>query len=252
MRSNANPIVFTKLELILQRLLDSFQHGYTQFTSGEVPLNKACAFVKKFNIQYQVDADKNLRARRKRNGLGNAKLLLLIRKEKLYWWLLVTAPDLGSHHAHISEKLIDLEKSSNRLRFEGFELGELPYSKPKKSKPSNYKERSNRARWTWRLSKDAYESIRFRIIEDVRSGCKSKLISLISGLYSLPGFGGVRSQVGKLVALYRAEVKRSAIKDAPKPLKVLKYVRRIRNDGIRLSCLVDAYKQKLDDAKGYV
>lgn len=252
MRSTANPIVFTRLELILQRLLDSVQHGYTHVVNGEVSAHRALSLATKFDIQYQVFADKNLRARRKRNGLGNAKWLCLSRRDKVYWWLLVNAPDLGAHFAHTSEKLIDVEKSLNALRFEGYELVQLPHLKPTKCKPANFKERSNQTRLTWRLSAGAYESFRCRIIEDVRSGCPSRLISLIRELYSLPGFGGVRSQVGKLVALYCAEVKRAGIKNAPKPLEVLRYVRRLRDDGIRLSLLAQAHQQKLDEAKNHV
>lgn len=252
MRSNANPLVFTRLELILQRLLDSIQHGYTCVVNGEVPANKALRLASKFDIQYQIFADKNLRARRKRNGLGNARWLCLVRKDKVYWWLMVTPQNSGAHLSHTSEKLVDLNGSAKTLTVEGFELVELAHSKPTKHKPTNYHERKNPTRLTWRLTAEAYNNFRSRIILDVRAGDLFRLVGLIHELYSMPGYGGVRSQVGKLVALYSAEVKRAGLNNAPKPLAVLRYVRRLRDDGIRLSILADAYQQKLDEAKSHV
>lgn len=53
------------------------------------------------------------------------------------------------------------------------------------------------------------------------------------------------SAVCKLVALYTAEVRRASLQNAPKPLKTLRYVRRLPDSGIRLSVLVECYKQKL-------
>jgi hypothetical protein len=204
MRSTANPIVFTKLELILQRLMDSVQMGYTHFASGQVTPSKALKLASKFDIQYQVFADKNLRARRKRNSLGNAKWLCYIKNDVVYWWLMVTPPSAGNHLAHTAENLIDVTKAE-ALKFEHFELVVLPYGKLTKPKPSNYKERKKPRRWTWRLNKDAYENVRLRIIEDVRLADPYKLTVLISTLYSMPGFGEIRIQVGKLVGLYNAK-----------------------------------------------
>lgn len=83
------------------------------------------------------------------------------------------------------------------------------------------------------------------MIEQVRTRNKQALFKVVLDLYSLPGFGEIRSQVGKLVALYRHEVKRNEISDAPDPLKILPYLRRMANIGIRLNDLVKSYKQKL-------
>lgn len=252
MRSTANPIVFTRLELILQRLLDSVQKGYTHVASGQVSPSKALKLASKFDIQYQVFADKNLRARRKRNSLGNAKWLCYIKNDVVHWWLMVTPPTAGNHLAHSTEKLLNVTKVGASLKYEQFELVELPYGKPTKPKPSNYKERNKPRRWTWRLNKEAYENARLRIIEDVRLSDPYNLTGLIRALYSMPGFGEIRSQVGKLVGLYNAEVKRSGLKNAPPPLDKLRYVRRLANNGVRLSVLAESYQQKLDEVNSHV
>lgn len=252
MRSTANPIVFTKLDLILQRLLDSVQHGYTHVTSGQVTPSKASKLASKFDIQYQVFADRNERARRKHTDLGNAKWLCYAKNDVIYWWLLVTHPEQGDHFAHASEKLIDVTKAGGTLKFEQFELVELPYAKPTKPKPAHHKERSKPTRWTWRLTKEAYENARLRIIDNVKSGDPYKLTGIIRALYSMPGFGGIRSQVGKLVALYKSEVKRAGLQNAPATLETLRYVRRLPDDGIRLSVLAEAHHRKLDEVHNHV
>lgn len=252
MRSTANPIVFTKLDLILQRLLDSVQHGYTHVASGQVTPSKASKLASKFDVQNQVFADRNERARRKHTDLGNAKWLCYAKNDVIYWWLLVTHPEQGDHFAHTSEKLVDVTKAGNCLKLEQFELAELPYSKPTKPKPAHYKERSKPTRWTWRLTKEAYEDARHRIIDVVRSGDPYQLTGIIRALYSMPGFGEIRSQVGKLVALYSAEVKRAGLINAPAPIETLRYVRRLPDDGVRLSVLVEAYQRKLDEVKSHV
>lgn len=259
MRSTANPLVFTKLDLILQRVLDSVQHGYTHVAIGQVTPSKALRLASKFDIQYQVFADKNLRARRKRNGLGNAKWLCYTKNDVVYWWLMVTPPEYGDHLAHVSERVVDVTKVGNTLKFEQFELVELPYSKPTKHQEERdnlgykrYKARTKPSRLTWRLTTEAYENARLRIIEDVRSGDSYKLTGVIRALYTMPGFGGIRRQVGKLVALYNAEVKRAGLQNAPTPLDTLRYTRRIADDGIRLSVLTEAYQLKLDEVSRHV
>lgn len=245
MRSNANPLVFTKLELILQRLLDSVQHGYTHVASGQTTPTKALRLASKFDVKYQVCADKNLRARRKRNGLGNAKWLCFTKNEVVYWWLLVTKPSAGEHLAHSTEKLVDVAQKGTRLGFQDYELVELPYAKFTCPRSKRYKERSKPARLTWRICSEVYENIRVRIIEDVRSCDMNKLVSLLCHLYGMPGFGGVRSQVGKLVAHYTRQVKIINLANSPTPPSNLKYVRRLSDSGIRLFMLAESYLYKI-------
>lgn len=50
---------------------------------------------------------------------------------------------------------------------------------------------------------------------------------------------GLTPQIGKIAALYRAEVNRSVIKDAPMPPKRLSYLRRLKQDGMSLAQLLN-------------
>lgn len=221
-----SPIVYTSRTILMQRLADAVNHGYTHWIAGSVSLNRSQKLVKKFDMTYQIFADRNLRARRKRTGLGNARLLLWKNDETIRWWLLVTAPANGEHPAHSIEKLRNALERNGRIVIDGFELVRLP------------KNGSENTKWTWRMTETKYQSWRDSIIFTVRKGAPNALHQMLYQLWSSPGFAGIRSQVGKLAALYRAEVQRSSRKDAPMPPKRLPYVRRLRDDGVSVAQLL--------------
>lgn len=237
-----NPVVLTSRDVAMQRLLDAVNNGYSEYATGEVSMERAQAVFQKFAIQYQVDADRNVRVRRKRNGLGNATLILLRMDGKILWWLLVTPADRGEHLAHTFEKLRSALDRKSRLIFDGYELVRLP--KPSKFKPLNNNAKSSQARLTWRISREAERSLRYAIIDAVRQDTPYRLDLLIYRIWACPGFGGVRSQIGKLAALYRAEVRRANRLDAPAPPKRLVYLRRLKSGGMRLSEIVAANRRQ--------
>ncbi|MDA8416479.1 MAG: hypothetical protein M0Z78_05325 [Betaproteobacteria bacterium] len=217
-------LIKTDRNLLMQRLSDCVVNGYPLWVSGGVAENKVGSLVRRFDLNYQVLADRNERARRKRAGLGNARLLLWHDKNagRVLWWMFVTPPESGSHAAHTLEKLRDM-RQRERVELHGFELARLP----KRGKDGE--------RFTWRMTEHKYSAWRDSIIEIVRSGNIRELHEMLYGLVASPGFGGIRSQVGKLVSLYRAEIKRRGLKEAPKPPKQLRYLRRLRDTGIPLS-----------------
>lgn len=217
-------LIMTDRSLLMQRLGDCITHGYPLWISGGVSENKVDSLVRRFDLNYQFLADRNERARRKRAGLGNAKLLLWhdAAAGRVLWWLFVTPVDIGTHAAHRLEKLVDSRKKEGRVCFQGFELVTLP------------KKGQEGERLTWRMGERKYAAWRDSIIETVRSRNIRELNRMLYGLFSSPGFGGIRSQIGKLVKLYRAEVKRSGLNEAPPPPKTLRYVRRLKDKGIPL------------------
>lgn len=221
-------LVFSRRELVMQRLMDAVTHGYSFWESGSVSIERSPKLVQKFELNFQTNADRNLRFRRKRAGLGNAKLVLWRDKEVIFWFLLVTPPNSGLHAAHSLERLKGAFKPGERIEIDGFELVRLP------KKGAGRKGTC----LTWRMEEKKYQGWRDSIIDSVRKGSSQKLDELLRKLWSNPGFYGVRSQVGKLVALYRAECQRASRKDAPTPPRRLPYVRRMSNYGDRLSNLV--------------
>ncbi len=215
-----DPVIFTARNVLMQAILDAVVHGYTHHVSGGTPLPKLKHTIDVFALNYMAFADRHERARRKRHGLGNTRALLLARGDRVEWWLLATSPDAGKHPVHETDNLSDAHQPGQRIVIDGYEIVRVP-------KPG-----SSTSKLTWRMTDRKCQGLRDYIIETVRSRSHSQMHKMLYQLYSTPGFAGIRSQVGKLVALYRAEVKRSGIKDAPRPPRHLHYLRRIPHAGV--------------------
>lgn len=221
-------LIVTNVASAMQMNGDAVRAGYTNWSSGVVSVERCPQFVKKMEVQFRTSADRNERARRKRAGLGNARLVLLLINGKVHWWLFVTSPKHGDHPAHKQEKLCDATSKNGRVLMLNFELVKLTRHGHKNRMVTT----KSALRWTWRLIDDAYQGWRARIIDDVRNGTPNALDYLTYQLWALPGFSGIRSQIGHLAALYRAEVKRKNRDDAPPLPKKLYYVRRMRITGM--------------------
>lgn len=219
----------------MQRIADAVSHGFTHHISGAVSIDKLPRLVAKFDLNFQVFVDRNVRARRKREKLGNVQMVLWHNNGMVRWWLLATAPEEGEHHIHKAEKLRNALDRAGRIEIDGFELVRLP-KKEKEKEKENFREKATCL--TWRMSEQKYQEWRLSIIDAVRSRSTNSMHHLLYRLYSSPGFSGIRSQIGKLAALYHAEIKRASIKEAPKPPKRLNYVRRLKQSGITLLQLV--------------
>ena len=231
-----NILIFTSRVLAMQRMQDSLVHGYTHFTCGSLPIPRAPKVITKFDINYQVFGDRNLRARRKRANLGNANLILLKKDSMIHWWLFVTPPAGGDHAAHSLEKLRDSTLRDERVQIDGFELVTLP------------KKGTEKTKLTWRMTQQKYQDWRMSIIDTIRKGSAHAMHNMSYQLWTSPGFSGIRSQIGHLAALYNAEVKRASRKNAPALPKCLPYVRRLPNQGITLLQLLAETKLRTNAA----
>jgi hypothetical protein len=225
-------LIFKSRNLLLQRVSDQVVHGYSHYCSGTVSIERCQNLVRKFDLNYQVLADRNLRARRKSNDLGNASLLLYYDNAVIHWWMMVTDPQSGEHLAHHRESLLNAMTKEGRCQINGCELVKLP------------KKGAEGTKMTWRMTAKKYEDWRLFIIDSVRKASSNALHNMIYQLWSSPGFSGVRTQIGHLTAHYRAEVKRASRKDAPQTPKRLPYVRRMQTQGITLTQLVWETKAK--------
>jgi len=184
-----DPPVFTRKTVFLQRIQDAVAKGYCHYISGQVSPQKALVLCRKFAELYDVQNDKNTRYRRKANGLGNARLLLYLRKDlSLYFVMLVTP---GEHVAHHLEKLQDCRTVP--LCFEEFELVLLTLKG--RSRPT----------LTWRFTKATVLAWQSRLHQNTAHHDKVGLYQSWYSLYRVPGFAGVRRQVGELVAFWRRE-----------------------------------------------
>ncbi len=219
-----DPPVLLHKTVLMQRIADYIRLGYHWHTSGTVQLHKTTTFVRKISSLYLVHIRKDERYRRKRQNLGNAVLLLWQPEPSsgtIAWWLLVTD---GHHPAHQLERLRNAQRE--RVNVTGYELALM--TKPDHAKPV----------LTWRMSKETYEAWRERIIKSVRAKTDMQLNQAWYSLYRTPGFAGIRQQVGKLVALFRAEYQRSRSEPFSLPRMKLRYVQRLKNTQIPLSAVL--------------
>lgn len=245
--------VISSRNQLMQQLMDGVRHGYTLFTNGSIRPDQLVKMIRKFSVVYQIDEDRNGRYRRRRNGLGNAKLFLFYRDDLIYWWLLVSPFEKGEHAAHALEKLHDVFGKGKRIEIDGYELVRMPRNtkdhRKKESDEDRLAHEINKcgakvlskniemrpvSRLTWRMTKNKEKEWRDSIIEAVRKHSNTSLHRLVYKLWSSPGFGGIRSQIGKLAALYRAEVKRNRRSDAPKLPQKLPYLRRLKITGMTI------------------
>lgn len=254
-------LVFTNRTIVMQRIMDAITNGFSCYCCGTVSQDRCAKLVSKFELNYQISADRNERARRKRSGLGNASIVLWLNNGVVRWWLFVTPKIAGDHAAHSIEKLREATSKNGRIEIDGFELVSLPKkaapidndrnndinkakkrekdeAQAKKSpKKLSLRYQHKLAQLTWRMTERKNQAWRDSIIDAVRKSSNRSIEVLIYQLWSSPGFSGIRSQIGKLAALYRAEVKRASRKDVPVLPKKLGYVRRLKNQGVTLAQL---------------
>lgn len=220
------PAVLLHKSSLLQRLADLVRLGYVCWTAGTVSLHRAPRLAIKFADYYATNLSADQRYRRKRDGRGNAQLLLWREyptSPEIHWFLLVTA---GDHPAHTLERLRNAR--FDRITVTGYEL--VQQTRPGQEKPA----------WTWRMSASHYEAWRGSVVEVVRRHADMALAQAWQSLHRSPGFAPIRRQVRKVAALCLAEWKRT--RSGPFPLARIRvpYVSRLRHETVPLQLLLVA------------
>ena len=220
---------------LMQQVSDHVRRGYRHWASGTVPLERARAWSEKAIKLYEVEQDRNRRARAKKAGRGSAYLLFypLDRSpetKRLGWILLVTD---GDHPAHRLEKLCRAELSPVTLF--GYNLAREP------------KAGVEHPPWTWRMSRDTYEAWRERIIDVIRRGSDLDLQQVLKVLRGAPGFAGVRRQIKALHRLIRYEWSaRHGRATRPPTLPRIWFAPRMQVIRVSLSAYLQAHKRAQD------
>jgi hypothetical protein len=194
--------------------------------SGSCPVDKIEQLIVNFDLNYQACASRYQRLKRVRLGLGNVHLVMFLKGDLVYWWLLATNPEAGRHPIHETDNLKNALVAGERIETNGFEL----VRSPKKGTGDN--------KLTWRMNSSKFEDFHNGIVAAVRSRSYQRMRNILDYLWTCPGFSGVRSQTGNLAVIYRAEAKRASVKDAPMPSKHLHYLNRIDHVGMSVKQLV--------------
>lgn len=184
-----NPVVLIGKTLFLQRVQEAVGAGYQYHIGGTIELDRSPSLTRKFASTYLVHVDKNERFRRKAGNFGNARLLLRLNEAQSIDYLLLVTP--GEHPAHQLERLKDAGRVP--LTYREFELVRLTLKG--RQKPS----------LTWRLNAETVEAWKQRLHLHTAHYDRNEIFRDWYSLYRTPGFGGVRRQVGDLVAYWRRD-----------------------------------------------
>jgi hypothetical protein len=250
-----DPPVYVKKSVFMQRIVDMVTRGHSKQTGGETTDEKVWKLTQKLARVYEVNIDRNERARRRKAKKGTAVLLLWRSGPgKIRWLLLVTRT--GEHRANQLEELKDAFQPQGRITFTGYELVRLPKPAPKpgsripkrarlknkereSSVTKHAKKQSGGTTLTWRMTAQNYQNWRQRAIDTARMGNAREVDQFLDVLYGTPGFRGCRFQVGKIMALFRAEWRRVRSDKEPLPEdRPLYYTRRLPDATVSLRALM--------------
>jgi hypothetical protein len=230
-RDPADPFVFTKKTVWMQRIADNVRAGSDRYISGKTDLKKIPHLVTKFSERYVLNAPRSTMALRRKQGQTTARWLGWYNAADglVHWQLLarLAEPD--------GERWRD--PTVDRIRVPGgYEL--IRKTRIGASAPA----------WTWKYSREQYQHLRDQMIELVRLRHDAILKQWIFSTHRTPGFAGSREQVKQLWKLLRSEWKRSRGKDEvmPEIPKNIGYVRRLPDVGQLWSQIETGKKEQPD------
>ena len=226
MQRPSNPFVFTKKTVFMQRISDAVVNGAVRYIQGTIPVSKAGFFASKMKERYEYDLSYKEASRKRKLGYATAKLLFWHPEkgcETLNWILLVTNGKFKDG-VGLDEDWLDPKYKGGRISVTNYRLTRIP---------STF---DTKPRWSWRYTRASYDGLRNDIVNAIRTKNDERLRQLIYSIYKSPSFGGVREQVKSLVSLIKEEWKRTrgSKEGMPEIPKVLGYVRRLEDKGVRL------------------
>jgi len=263
-----DPDVFQRKTAFMQRIADLVRTGHSRYVQGEIRPERVPILAAKFNHLYQCDQTRLQASRMRQEGIVDARLLLWIGQadDLLSWILLANARENLKWLLPDSSQQQWRNAEDQRIKLTGYELVRLnaPVTPSERSRLANLKRRlqetsgaeqkrisvaygrayrasKNRLRWTWRYERDTYQSLRQEVIRVIRNRRDDELRTLLAMVWRTPGFSGTREQVFQLRELVFAEWKRHRGKEsAPELPKNIGYVRRLKDDVIPVSKLINS------------
>lgn len=228
--------VFT-LTVAMQRLCDAARRGYVYYFDGVVQAKKARLLRWKFQERYNVDEHRNVRARRRARGEAAAVMIMYelpspqesasAHSEPHVGWVVLITP--GEHAAYWRGESIKIAmEDDQRLTIGQFQMLRRTRPDGNASSPS----------WTWAFTQAAYKEWRERVVRSARGEHTESPTRLLTDLYRFGSFRGIRSDIGRIVSLYRREWKKRRRRGDPFPsLPRLGYVQRLPNEYVDINTL---------------
>lgn len=203
---------------LMQAIQDCVSNGFTQYTSGVITGEKLPDFLKKMSIKYAVNQHRQTEYRRRKKGVGNARLYVypaneFMAPQSFVFYLLVSN---GIHAAHEGEELQDIHEKRQRITVGQFEL--VRQTRVGNSTPC----------WTWRFTQESRETWETLVVKLARNKNTPKLKQAIYSLDKMPGFSGIRKDrkhlYTRMKAAWRKEHKTS---DVMPPIPLNRWLRRV-------------------------
>ncbi len=180
---------------VMQDIVRHIAKGYVWYIRGVVPAARIERFASKMAVQFQTELNANRRAYRKARGHANARMFLYPSRVDGFEFVVLMTD--GEHAARQTERFEKVTDKRRRLVF--YER----YEAIKMSAPGGA------PRWTWRLTDEAYEAYASAVRIGVRKADERDIKGVISTVYGMPGFRGLRRQMVGLLKLLHAEWKRA-------------------------------------------
>lgn len=266
-----DPGIFQRKTAFMQRIADLVRTGHSRYVQGEIRPERVPILAAKFNHLYQCDQTRLQASRMRREGIVDARLLLWVGQEddQISWILLANAREDLKWLLPESSRQQWYNAENQRIKLTGYELVRLnaPVTPSERNRLAILKKRlqetsgaeqkkisvaygrayrasKNRLRWTWRYERDTYESLRHEVIRVIRNRRDDELKTLLAMVWRTPGFSGTRQQVYQLRELVFSEWKRHRGKEsAPELPKNIGYVRRLKDDVIPVSRLINSIRK---------
>lgn len=174
--------------------------GYSRYTTGTIEIKKLDKFLYKLEDRYRINATRQMRYRAKQRGEANVEIVMWKENDLVHFWLMVS---LGAGVIEDMEKLHSVTDKKHRITVTGFELVRT--------------QRSEKARWTWRMSKENYADFEVRIKNACRHKNDDHIRQCIYSLERMPVFSEMRQQAFELFKFLKGEYKRAYSQKFPFP-----------------------------------
>lgn len=230
----ADPFVFTKKTVFMQRVADQVRAGHQRYVQGSCSLAKVADLHQKLARFHHLNLPRMEASRTRKGGSSTARLLFWLPNTEsvestlggdVFWVLLTTE---GEPPIPNNERWRD--PLTDRIEVLGYEL--VRHTRAGSRSPS----------WSWRYTPKAYKELRDSLVHAIRHREDWTMREKIQRIAKTPGFALAREQCKKLLELIRGEWKRHRGADEVLPELPVRfgYVRRLPDVGQRHSALMRA------------
>jgi hypothetical protein len=229
--SPANPYIFTKKTVWMQRVARTVSDGATLYIQGSTRLENVAFKAVEFHKRFRINEAKHRAIQARKQGNPVNRWFAWTDHMGLVHWVLLHEPGT---RVDATEKWCNVV--DDRIKSTGYEL------------VRRTREGSQKPAWTWRYTREQEHALRDALVAAIRQRQDIIVIQLIHTMHSTPGFAGAREQVKKWFALLRSEWTRSRKKSEVMPPipSCIGYVRALKEVGSTWSELMKKESQNGD------